>query len=94
MATVQEGQAAPPTPPDCELIRLLTDAIREVRGTRTKPQGIGGGTVAAFFRRAGLHAVVYSKLDETAHQPNEYCVIKNLIGDAKVFATCLLNATN
>jgi succinyl-diaminopimelate desuccinylase len=52
--------------------------------------GIGGGTVAAVFRRAGYPAVVYARLDDSAHQPDEYCVLDNLIGDAKVFALTLL----
>jgi len=29
-------------------------------------------------------------LDELAHQPNEYCVLDNLIGDTKVFAHMFL----
>jgi succinyl-diaminopimelate desuccinylase len=48
--------------------------------------GIGGGTVAALFRREGFEAACWSRLDETAHQPNEYCIIDNMVGDARVFA--------
>jgi len=48
--------------------------------------GIGGGTVAAFFRKAGFPAAVWSTMDETAHSPNEYCVLQYLKDDAKVFA--------
>ena len=48
--------------------------------------GVGGGTVGAYLRNAGFPAVVYSKLDEKMHQPNEYSSIKNTLGDAKVFA--------
>jgi len=62
-----------------------------VHGIRPQPRGIGGGTVAAFLRRLGLPAVVYSKIHETAHQPNEYCVLDNLISDAKVFALAAMN---
>ena len=43
------------------------------------------------LRNAGFPAVVYSKLDEMMHQPNEYCSIKNTIGDAKVFLLAALN---
>jgi succinyl-diaminopimelate desuccinylase len=46
--------------------------------------------VAAYFRRAGFEAACWSKTEETAHQPNESCVIDNLVGDAKVFAHILL----
>jgi hypothetical protein len=34
--------------------------------------GIGGGTVAAAFRKRGLPAVCWSTLMHTAHQPNEH----------------------
>jgi len=30
--------------------------------------------------------VVWASLEETAHSPNEYCVIDNLVGDALVLA--------
>ena len=53
--------------------------------------GVGGGTVAAVFRQLGYPAVVYAKQDEVAHQPNEYCILDNLIGDAQVFAYVALN---
>ena len=53
--------------------------------------GVGGGTVGAYLRNYGYPAVVYSKLDELAHQPNEYSSIKNTLGDAKVFALIALN---
>ena len=34
--------------------QLLEQAIRQVYDREALPQGIGGGTVAAFFRKAGL----------------------------------------
>jgi succinyl-diaminopimelate desuccinylase len=71
-------------------VKALEKAVREVYKVEPKVQGIGGGTVAAFFRRLNLPAVVYSRLNETAHQPNEYCILDNLIGDAKVFALSAL----
>ncbi|MBU2573369.1 MAG: M20 family metallo-hydrolase [Elusimicrobia bacterium] len=82
----QEAQAAPPTDPNAPIVKALKKAIKQVLGVKPKAYGIGGGTVAAFFRRLHLPAVVYSRLNESAHQPNEYCILDNLIGDAKVFA--------
>ena len=35
-------------------------------------------------------AACWAKLDETAHQPNEYCIIDNMLGDSKVFAHVFL----
>jgi len=86
----QREPAAPPTPVDAPVVQALKKAIKEVYGREGKPMGIGGGTVAAFFRRAGYHAAVWSTLDELAHQPNEYAVLANLLGDAKVFAHVVL----
>jgi succinyl-diaminopimelate desuccinylase len=83
---VQRSEAAPATPPDCELVRTLVDAIRDVNSIEPAPCGIGGGTVAAVFRRLHLPAVVYSRIRETAHQPNEHCVLDDLVNDAAVFA--------
>jgi succinyl-diaminopimelate desuccinylase len=52
--------------------------------------GIGGGTVAAYFRAAGIPAAVWSRLDDTAHMPDEYCRLTNLVGDAQVMALLFL----
>ncbi len=82
----QRADAAPPTPTDAPVVQALKKAIEEVYKVEGKPMGIGGGTVAAIFRRAGFHAAVWSRLDESAHSYDEYCYLDNIIGDAKVFA--------
>lgn len=82
----QRASAAPPTSSDAEVVGALQAAIRDVYQVEAKPRGIGGGTVAALFRRAGFEAACWSRIEETAHQPNEYCRIDNMIGDAHVFA--------
>jgi succinyl-diaminopimelate desuccinylase len=79
------------TDPNSPIVLALKKSIKEVLNVKPKVYGIGGGTVAAFFRRLNLPTVVYSKLNETAHQPNEYCYISNIISDAKVFIKTLLN---
>ncbi len=75
------------TPADAPMVRLLAEAIRQVYGVAAKPIGIGGGTVGAYLRKAGFDCAVWSKIHETAHQPNENADIANILGDAKVFAT-------
>jgi succinyl-diaminopimelate desuccinylase len=85
----QRAPAAPPTRPDAPVVRALVRAVRDVLGVTGRPMGIGGGTVAAHFRRAGFEAACWSKSDETAHQPNEYCIIDNMVADARVFAHVL-----
>jgi len=86
----QKAPAAPPTSVQSPVVLALRKAVRTVYHKEAKPMGIGGGTVAAIFRRAGIPAACWSKIDETAHQPNEYCIIDNMVGDAKVFGHVFL----
>ncbi|MBW1798782.1 MAG: M20 family metallo-hydrolase [Deltaproteobacteria bacterium] len=88
---VYRQDATRPTPPDAPVVKALAGAIKRVTGKEAKPMGIGGGTVAAFFRRAGLPAAVWCTVSDTAHQPNEYCLISNILTDAKIFACLYLD---
>ena len=85
---VHREDAADSTPADAPVVRNLIRAIKRVTGREAEPVGIGGGTVAAFFRKAGLPAAVWCSMCDTPHQPNEYARISNIITDAKIFA-CL-----
>ncbi|QQO09267.1 M20 family metallo-hydrolase [Breznakiella homolactica] len=75
-----------PTSEDTPLVKILSRVVQEVYGVKTKPIGIGGGTVGAYLRNADIPSVVWSRMDDTAHSPNEYCLVDNIIGDAKVMA--------
>jgi len=88
---IHRQDCVPPTSADALVVTTLAKAINKVTGLKAKPMGIGGGTVAAFFREAGLPAAVWSTISPTAHQPNEYCSIKNIITDAKIMATVFLS---
>jgi succinyl-diaminopimelate desuccinylase len=88
----QRAEAAPATPVDAPVVKLLEGGVQEVYGVRGKPEGIGGGTVAAHIRRRGRSVAVWSRLDETLHGPDEYCLLSNLLGDAKVMAYVFLGA--
>src|SRR3989339_239373 len=46
--TVQTLASAPPTSPEAPVVKALMQAIQQVYGREALPQGIGGGTVAAF----------------------------------------------
>lgn len=83
---VQQVQSPPATPADAPVVQALQRAVASIYHRQARPQGIGGGTVAAFFRRAGLPAAVWMTANESAHQPNEYCDLKALIGDTLVLA--------
>ncbi len=86
MEEEQKAPAASPTPANAPVVQALKKAIKTVYKKEGEAVGIGGGTVAALFRRVNFEAACWAKLDETAHQPNEYCIIDNMLGDAKVFA--------
>lgn len=92
MDYAQKEQAAPETDPESDVVKLCADAVKEVYSVEPRACGIGGGTVAAYIRKAGIPAVVWSKLNDTAHQANENCRISNVIGDAKVFAHIALSS--
>lgn len=74
------------TSEDAPVVRELKKAISEVHGIEPRCIGIGGGTVAAGLRNMGFDAVVWSTMEETAHQPNEHAVIENIARDAKTIA--------
>jgi len=92
--TVELAQAVEsrPTPKDADVVKALSAAVKEVYGVTAKPIGIGGGTVGAYLRNAGYDCVVWSRLDETAHQPNECAQLANIKGDARVLASLMLLA--
>ena len=87
---IQQEQAPPPTPNDAPVVVALQRAIKDVYGVDAAPVGIGGGTIAAFFRKEGYPVAVWSRIGQTAHQPNENCLIENMIGNAKVYARLFL----
>ncbi len=75
---------------DSEIVTHLKKALKEARGIDARVGGLGGGTCAAFFRKAGFPAVVWSTVDEVAHQSNEYSKVQNMVNDAKIFALLAL----
>ena len=89
ISTVQRA-SSPPTPVDTPLVSSLKKALAEVYNVEGIPVGIGGGTVGGHLRQAGYDTVVWSRIAETAHMPNEYSLIDNMIGDARVMAYIML----
>lgn len=81
---VMQEQAAPITPEESEVVTCLKKAIFSVLKKKAKCIGVGGGTVAAFLRRKGFEAAVWSTLLGFAHQPNERSSITNTLNDARV----------
>lgn len=79
-----------PTPADAPVVVEIAKAVQEIYGVQGRPQGIGGQTVATFFRKKGLYAAVWEKILQTAHAPNERISIENLIGNTKVFARMMV----
>jgi len=91
ISEIQHSQAAPQTEASAEVVTLLQDAIRNVYNVNALPVGIGGGTVAACLRSRNLPAAVWCRIGETAHQPDEHCLVDNMIGNAKVYAHLFLS---
>ncbi|MEM2637657.1 MAG: M20 family metallo-hydrolase [Candidatus Korarchaeota archaeon] len=82
--------AAPPTPADAPVVKLLAHTLSSLRGKSPSLVGIGGGTCASYFRKAGIPAVAWSTIEETAHSTNENVLLGNVINDAKVFLMCMI----
>ncbi|MDE3277880.1 M20 family metallo-hydrolase [Candidatus Avelusimicrobium faecicola] len=87
---LEQCESSKPTDKKAPLVGAVIKAAKAVYKNQPKAMGVGGGTVAAYLRNKGYSAVVFSKLDDMAHQPNEYSSIKNTLGDAKVFALVAL----
>jgi succinyl-diaminopimelate desuccinylase len=86
----EQMQESPATQPESPLVKRLSASIRGILGVQPKLIGIGGGTVAAYLRRAGIDSVVWSKLGNNAHKVNESALVSNILSDAKVMAAILL----
>jgi succinyl-diaminopimelate desuccinylase len=84
--TLAQNMESKPTSADAPLVKQLSAIIEQVYGVKTKPVGIGGGTVGAYLRNEGIDSVVWCRINHTAHQPNEYALISNILGDAKIMA--------
>ena len=70
---------------DTQVVQRMQKAIGTMIEGKTTLVGIGGGTCAAFFRMAGIKAIVWGHMDHTAHETNEYCVVENLYTDIAIF---------
>lgn len=90
--TVVQRQEASAVPADCPDVAALRQAVAAVYGVDARPVGIGGATVAACLRERGLPALVWSRIENTCHQPNEHASIASALGDAQVFARLLMQA--
>lgn len=90
LEVMQKLQAPEATPEDAPVVANLKRSIKKVLGRDSRCYGIGGGTVAAYFRIEGFQATLWSTVDNTLHAPNEYSSIKNTLDDAKVFADMAL----
>ncbi|MDR2741849.1 MAG: M20 family metallo-hydrolase [Treponema sp.] len=88
--TLPQQVESKPTPADTPLVRLLSKAVKETYGVETRTIGIGGGTVGAALRNIDIPSVVWSRMEDVAHQPNEFALIGNILGDARVMVRLML----
>ena len=83
---IVQKSSSPKTPENAEIVLRLSDTVYRLRGIKPRLFGIGGNTCASFLRREGFReSVAWCTTDSTAHKPNEYCKIENMVEDAKVF---------
>lgn len=83
---ILQKSSSPKTPENSEIVLRLSETIYNLRGIKPRLFGIGGNTCASLLRSAGFrNAVAWCTTDSTAHKPNEYCKIENMVEDAKVF---------
>ncbi len=85
LSVAQRLQAPPATPADAPVVGALRAAIARVHGVQARPRGVGGGTVAAFFRQRGLPVAVWYTDSKSAHMPDEWTSLSDIIKDAQVF---------
>ncbi len=90
ISITQYVQSAKPTSPDAPIVQMLTKAIEEIYNVKAYPGGVGAGTVASYIRKKNYPVAVWSKTNQTAHQPDENCPVDNMLGNAKVFAHLFL----
>jgi succinyl-diaminopimelate desuccinylase len=81
--------APKPTSSEAEVVQKLLKSLKESGIENAYYGGIGGGTCGAILRARDIPAVVWSHLDELAHQPNEYVKISNIIKDIKIFLSTI-----
>ncbi|MCL2265145.1 MAG: M20 family metallo-hydrolase [Treponema sp.] len=84
--TLPQLMISKPTDENAPIVKYLSKAAEEVYNVKPRMTGIGGGTMAACLRNIGIDCAVWTKTQETLHQPNEYALLENIIGDAKVMA--------
>jgi len=84
---VQREAAPKPTSANAEVVRLLKGTLKAELGINARLIGIGGGTIAAYLRKAGYDAVVWGIEEDVAHKPNEYAKIANIEKMIKVFTS-------
>ena len=73
-----------PKPTSGAFVEEFSDAVKAIKNVEPKLMGVGGGTVAKYFRKIGMPSIVWMTTDETAHSPNEYAKISNIISDTRV----------
>lgn len=86
---VGRQDAGRPSSVNTPAFKELASAIHSVLGVEPRGVGIGGGTCANFFRKKGYDAYVWQYGGGTLHAPNEHVPVRNIVIDAKVYATLI-----
>ncbi|MEM0201197.1 MAG: M20/M25/M40 family metallo-hydrolase, partial [Candidatus Micrarchaeaceae archaeon] len=87
---VNREDSAPETNVNSELVTLLMKNLPKIIKDKPLPIGIGGGTCASFFRKAGIDSVAWSIDNQMAHQVNEFCFVESMLKDAELFVSLFM----
>ncbi|MCS7233428.1 MAG: M20 family metallo-hydrolase [Synergistetes bacterium] len=90
LEVINRSEAPPYQGVESPSLELLKACIR--KGIEGEPRigGISWITLATFLRKEGIDTLVWSKRDNTASRPNEYCRVDNLLKSAEIFILMML----
>jgi len=86
---VHREEASPVTAADSPVVMALLEAMKAIYGLEGRAGGVGGGTVARCLRMRGIPAVVWARVLDNCHVPNETARLSHAVGDAQVCAHML-----
>ncbi|MCL2469104.1 MAG: M20 family metallo-hydrolase [Alphaproteobacteria bacterium] len=87
---VQRLDPAPITPRDAPVLLKLERALEQEGIKNPVLQGLGGGTMAAFIRKIGHPALVWSMIYDNPHTANERASIRLIQKTTRILARMLL----
>ena len=89
---IQRTDPAPITPRGAPVLQKLLCALEQEGIKDPQLHGIGGGTMAAFVRKAGHSALVWSIIYNNPHVANERASVRMIQKTARVFVRMMVDS--